>query len=122
MVIAAVSSQVCAGMEGGCDAAVHAVYDVFSHEDTEEILIVDAANAFNSLNRKATLHNMKFICPALATILTNTYQSQTRMFVSGGGEVLLSEAEAIFNELPPPQQRLLACMVHDTENLHFSAE
>ena len=60
----------------------------FSHEDTEGILLVDAANAFN-LNRKAALHNMKFL--SLATILTNTYQSPTRMLVSGGGEVLSSE-------------------------------
>ena len=91
VVIAAGSSQVCAALEGGCEAAVHAMRDFFSHEDTEGILLVDAANAFNNLNRKAALHNMKFLCPALATILTNTYQSPTRMFVSGGGEVLSSE-------------------------------
>ena len=88
VVSAAGSSQVCAGLEGGCEAAVHAMRDIFTHEDTEGILLVDAANAFNNLNRKAALHNMKLICPALATILTNTYQSLTRMFVSGGGEVL----------------------------------
>ena len=71
------------------EAAVHAVCHIFSLEDTEGILLVDGANAFNSLNRKAALHNMKFICPALAT--ANTYQPPTRMFVSGGGEVLSSE-------------------------------
>lgn len=46
MVIAAGSSQVCASLEGWYEAAVHAVRDIFSHKDTEEILLVDAANAF----------------------------------------------------------------------------
>ena len=89
VVIAAGSSQVCAGLEGGCKAATHAMRNIFNHEDTEGILL--AANAFNNLNRKAALHNMKFICPALTTILTNTYQSPTWMFVSGGGKVLTRE-------------------------------
>ena len=65
VVTAAGSSQVCAGLEGGCEAAVHTMRNIFSNEDTEGILLVDAANAFNNLNRKAALHNMSFICPAL---------------------------------------------------------
>ena len=91
VVTAAGSMQVCAGLEGGCKAAVHAMRTIFNEDDTEGILLVDAANAFNNLNRKAALHNMQFICPALSTILNNTYQSPTRMFVSGGGEVASSE-------------------------------
>ena len=74
-------------LEGGCKAAVHTMHNIFSHEDTEGILLIDAANAFNNLNRKAALHNMRFICLALATVLSNTYWSPTRMFISGRGEV-----------------------------------
>ena len=91
VVRAAGSLQVCAGLEGVCAAAVHAMHEIVRNEATEGILLVDAANTFNNLNRKATLHNMKFICPALATVLNNTYQPPTRMFVSGGGEVRSSE-------------------------------
>ena len=83
--------QVCASLQGGCEAAVHAMREVFKSDDTEAILLVDAANAFNNLNRKAALHNLQFICPALATILVNTYQSPTRMFVTGSGEISSSE-------------------------------
>ena len=83
--------QVCAGLQGGCEAAVHAMREVFSCDDTEAILLVNAANAFNNLNRKAALHNLQFICPALATILINTYQLPTRMFVTGGSEISSSE-------------------------------
>ena len=70
---AAGSMQVCAGPDGGCEAAVHAMRDIFNTDDTEGILLVDAANAFNNLNRKAALHNINYISPALATILANTY-------------------------------------------------
>ena len=57
----------------------------------EGALLVDASNAINSLNRKATLLNMRYVCPALETMLTNCYQSPIRLFVSGGGEVLSKE-------------------------------
>ena len=65
--------------------------EIFEDEETEGILIVDAENAFNNLNRKAALHNMPFICPSLATILSNTYQSPMRMIISGRGEIPSSE-------------------------------
>ena len=57
----------------------------------EGALLVDASNAINSLNRKVALLNMRYVCPALETMLTNCYQSPIRLFVSGGGEVLLKE-------------------------------
>ena len=57
----------------------------------EGVLLVDASNAFNSLNRKVALLKMRYVCPALETVLTNCYQSQIHLFVSGGGEVLSKE-------------------------------
>ena len=57
----------------------------------EGALLVDASNAINSLNRKVALLNMRYVCPALETMLTNCYQSPIRLFVSGGGEVLSKE-------------------------------
>ena len=38
VVIAAGSNQVCAGLEGGCKAATHAMRNIFNHKDTEGIL------------------------------------------------------------------------------------
>lgn len=52
------SSQLCAGQEAGCEAAVHAMQKIFQRECTEVILQVDATNTFNSLNRQATLRNI----------------------------------------------------------------
>ena len=36
---------------------------VFEDDDTEAILLVDAENAFNNLNRKVALQNIKQLCP-----------------------------------------------------------
>ena len=35
----------------------------------EIYLLIDAENAFNSINRKVMLHNLKFICPVIATCI-----------------------------------------------------
>ena len=60
---AAVCLQLCAGQRAGCKAAVHAMREIFADKDTEGILLVDASNAFNSLNRRAALLNMFHLCP-----------------------------------------------------------
>ena len=39
--------QLCAGSKAGIEAAVHAMHDIFDQEDTEAVLLVDAAKAFN---------------------------------------------------------------------------
>ena len=76
--------QVCAGQDAGCEAAVHAMRRMFEQDETEAVLLVDAANAFNSVNREVFLHNIKIICPSLATFVQNCYQSPTRLFIFGG--------------------------------------
>ena len=54
-----------------------------SSEETEGILLVDASNAFNSLNQQAALHNIQKLCPAIATILINIYHDSAQLFVDG---------------------------------------
>ena len=83
------SVQLCAGQVAGVEAAVHAVRDRFGQEDTEAVLLVDASNAFNSLNRNVALRNIRHVCPAISTILVNTYRAQTDLFIDG--ETILSQ-------------------------------
>ena len=85
------SFQLCAGQDGGCEAAVHAMRSIFQTPETEAVLLVDANNAFNSLNRKAALHNISITCPPLANILINTYRSPVRMYITGDGEISSTE-------------------------------
>ena len=53
---------------GGCKAAIHATRMLFQDESCEGVLLVDAANAFNS---------------SLATVLAKTYRGHAALFVNG---------------------------------------
>ena len=81
--------QLSAGHESGCEAAIHALNEIFSSLDIDGALLIDASNASNNLNREVPLQNISVLCPLLATILINTYQSDIQMFISG--ETILSK-------------------------------
>ena len=83
--------QLCAGHEAGCEAALHAATEMFDANDCEAVLLVDADNAFNRLNRAAAIWNIQFLCPTLSTIIINCYRSPSRLFVLGGLEIASRE-------------------------------
>ncbi len=90
VVEASSKSQMC-GREAGSEAAIHAMKELFEREHSEAVLLVDAANAFNSVNRRVLLHNISITCPAIATYVRNCYQTPARLFVIGGQEILSRE-------------------------------
>ncbi len=75
------SLQVCAGLESGCEAAVHAVRESFEAEETEAALLIDASNAFNSVKRECTLQNIATLCPSFYIFLVNTYRRPIRLVI-----------------------------------------
>ena len=83
--------QICAGHKGGAEAAIHAVRQIFEENEDDAVVLIDASNAFNSLNRKAALHNIGVICPIMHTFASNLYQSKARLFVQGGAEIASAE-------------------------------
>ena len=83
--------QLCVGVPSACEAAVHAMRRLYQRPTTQAILLVDASNAFNTINRIAALHNIPLLCPALGQVFQNTYQSSSRLFVAGGDEILSRE-------------------------------
>ena len=83
----AVSLQLCSGHLSGCEAAVHAMCKVFRAKETEAVLLVDASNSFNSLNRQDPLLNIQNICPVLSKVLINTNRQDIQLFIDG--DVLL---------------------------------
>ena len=86
---AAGSNQLCSGQVAGIEAAVHAVRQSFGSEETEGILLVDASNVFNSLNRANALANIRCLCSSFSIVLTNTYQKSTELIL--GRDTLLSQ-------------------------------
>ena len=81
--------QLCAGFDGGCEAAVHAMQQLFSLPQFDAVIQVDACNAFNSLNRQTALRNILHLCPPLAKVLINTYRVDTNLYING--ETILSQ-------------------------------
>ncbi|KAL9957248.1 hypothetical protein ACROYT_G038862 [Oculina patagonica] len=85
------SLQVCAGLKSGSEAAVHAIHSIFEADETDAVLLIDASNAFNALNRAAALHNIRVLCPPIATYAINTYREPARLFIIGGKEIKSAE-------------------------------
>ena len=51
------------------------------HDNSDAVLLIDASNAFNSLNRAAALHNIRVLCPSIATYAINTDREPARLFI-----------------------------------------
>ena len=51
--------QLCAAQPAGCESAIHAITEIFKEDETDGLLLIDAENAFNSLNRSVSI---KVIC------------------------------------------------------------
>ncbi len=84
------SLQTCAGIEGGIEATIHAMARAYNDDDSEGLLLVDADNAFNSLNRLTALQNIKSLCPPFYTFLNNAYKNPSKLYVANSSKVLLS--------------------------------
>ena len=75
------------GQEAGSEAAIQAIYDVYQEDETEAVLLVDVHNVFNSINRKAMLHNISLTWPLITTFIANCYMKPPRLFVVGNHEI-----------------------------------
>ena len=60
---------------------------MFEDDRTDAVILVDARNAFNLLNRQAALHNIRVICPQIAIILVNTYRRPARLIILGASDI-----------------------------------
>ena len=64
--------QLCSCLKGGIEGTVHAMRELF--EANHALLLVDASNAFNSLNRAAAIWNSHILWPRCSRFLFNTYR------------------------------------------------
>ena len=83
------NNQLCLGQKSGIEHAIHSLREKFEHDDSEAMLLIDAKNAFNSLNRSLALQNIELICPSIVTALRNSYDSPSNLNVNG--KILLSQ-------------------------------
>jgi len=94
--------QTCAGFGAVAEAAVHAMRATFEADGTDAVMLIDAENAFNSLNRSAALHNIRIICPEITTYLLNMYRKPSELFITGGETILSQEGTTQGDPLAMP--------------------
>ena len=79
--------QTATGLKARAEAAIHSVRLIFEDSSTEAVILVDASNAFKSINRKVALHNIQVTCLSFIKILMNTYRSPSRLIILCGAEI-----------------------------------
>ena len=94
--------QVDTGLNAGAEAAIHAMRTIFAQDSTEAVILIDASNAFNSLNRRVALHNIQITCPPFSTIMINTYRQPSRMVVLGASDIFSAEGTTQGDNLAMP--------------------
>jgi len=83
--------QTCAGLESDTKAEIHAARKSYEGENSECLLLADADNAFNKLNRKVSLENTKRLCPPMYIYLHNSYNTPTMLYPENGTHILPQE-------------------------------
>ena len=73
------NQQLCVGQHCGIEHALHSLRANF--DENEAVLLVDATNAFNLLNRKLALENIKILCPAPFVAVRLSYSSPLPLYV-----------------------------------------
>ena len=83
--------QMATVLQSGAEAAIHYMKVISDNEQTDAVILVDASNAFNSMNRNTALHNIQILCSQFSSILINRYRLLVRMIVFGSKEIVSNE-------------------------------
>ena len=68
--------------KNGIEYAIQLLRDHYSKNSADAVFLIDAENAFNSLNRKLALKNIKNFCPSFLTAIKNSYSNPSKLFVN----------------------------------------
>ena len=77
----ATNIQLCLGQKCGIEHAIHSLRHSFDDPENEAILLIDAKNDFNVLNRRTALENVKTLCPSLHVALQNSDSHPSHLYI-----------------------------------------
>ena len=83
------STQLCLCQKSCIKYAIHSLHHSFDDPKNEAILLIDDKDAFNVLNRRTALENVKALCPSLHVVLQNSYRQPSHLFI--GRSTILSQ-------------------------------
>ena len=73
--------QLCLGQKCGIENAIHSLHHSFDDPENEAILLIDAKNALDVLNRRTALENAKALPPSLHVALQNSYSHPSHLYM-----------------------------------------
>ena len=87
------SDQLSSGAKAGSEASVHAMKSLFEEHCTDGwgLLLGDADNAFNRINRPAMLWNVRVFWSRCSIFLFNSYRGYALLIIKGSNEFILSK-------------------------------
>ncbi|KAF6203557.1 hypothetical protein GE061_001889 [Apolygus lucorum] len=92
--VACGEKQLCGGLAAGIEGAVHAMSTLYREKATANahwgLLLVDAKNAFNAMNRMVALWQALIRWPRCARFLYNTYKGHAELVFRGSENKLYS--------------------------------
>ena len=74
-----------------CQGSINSVERQYCTDECDVVILVDAENAFNKLNRAAALQNIKQVCPSFRQYLRNSYKNPAKLSLNDGSYILLQE-------------------------------
>ena len=74
--------QLCLGQKCGVEHAIHSLHHSFDESENEAILLIDAKNSFNVVNRRTASENVKALCPSLHVALQNPYSHPSHLYIA----------------------------------------
>ena len=82
--LAAGNLQVRVGHQAGGEATIHAMKEISKDNEVDAAILVDATNAFNSINREAMLHNIAIKWPEINRLVQNCFGKPSKLFIVDG--------------------------------------
>ena len=88
------------------------MHEMYKEEHTEAVLLVDAANPFNSVTRKVFLHNIKVVFLSLSTYVQTCYTLPSRLFIIGETETKSSDGTTQSDPIAIPIYAFISYTTH----------
>ena len=87
------SEQLAGGVSCGIEGSIHGLRELFEKKSSNGfgLLLLDAKNAFNSINRNSTLLNARTLWSIASTFLYNSYQESSKLVLSNTDVFIRSE-------------------------------